>query len=524
VLLRPDGAEVRKLPGTGFEDAPGLALLHPDGKRFAYSAEEQPRPKRGDARTEVYVRDLDAPGLGAPVAGVANGVAVAWGDGGARLYGGFNDPKQADTAWTSDANGKDLSLFAGFPKDHRLIDRSPDGRHLLTQRVDATGDGPAVSEAHLLRADRTHVALVSPPRYPVAAARFAPDGKSILVAAHPPADAADPGRPVILQVSMKDLSESTVTRLPKGAGIESVCGSPDGTRVAYTWWQAMPEGVPAREYVYRLTVCDLHGDNAKELYRRKGSPIGSVDWRGTAAVVAAADPPAFDELVAEYNPGAFSPQVPATLRFSPDGKCVYEVAAIPGRGNIPPWPAAKLTHQLPPDRTRRLAELLKATDGLAKPIEKEVLQLHQAKYALTLRRGGVAARRAFEGEPPPYTDQLVLARGLAFQEFLAYELEVVPGRSGQARSNLDTYVRAELGGPYTKPVDAFDFTRFAGWARRLVRAPADHPADDVATAARLAGLLRLSAERDALTALARHENSYVREAANLALARIADRK
>jgi len=276
VLLRPDGTEVRKLPGTGFEDAHGSARLHPDGKRFAYSSEEQPRPKVGDTRVETYVRDLTAPGLGKAV-GVENAAAVAWGDGGDRLYGGYNAPG-CDTAWVSDADGGDVAEFS-FPVGRLLLDRSPDGRHLLALKVNRDVDGPPVSEVHLLRADRTTVAVVSPARYQVAAARFAPDGRSILLGVDPPAAAADPGRPVILRVSMKDLSESTVTRLPKGTTLESVCGSPDGARVAYTWYAAQPEGVPASEYVYGLTVCDLRGGNAATVYTRKGTALGSVDWR-----------------------------------------------------------------------------------------------------------------------------------------------------------------------------------------------------------------------------------------------------
>lgn len=231
-------------------------------------------------------------------------------------------------------------------------------------------------------------------------------------------------------------------------------------------------------------------------------------------------PVRFERLVAAVNPGAFSPEIPSTLTLTPEGKCVYEVVGYPARGTVPAWPAAKRTHTLPPDRMRRVVAELKATEWLAAAPAQEPLQLHQPKYKLTVHRGGKVTAREFEGEPRPYKELLTLARGLASQEFLAYQLEDVPGRSADARARLDSYVRAELGGAYGKPVDAFAYGRFGGWASRVVRAPASRPADDVATAARLVGLVRLASERDPLTALTSDDNPGIREAAREALRRL----
>jgi len=54
--------------------------------------------------------------------------------------------------------------------------------------------------------------------------------------------------------------------------------APFGSRVAYTWWREQP-GVPGHEFVYQLNVCDLRGENAATIYTRKGTALGSVDWR-----------------------------------------------------------------------------------------------------------------------------------------------------------------------------------------------------------------------------------------------------
>ncbi len=240
-----------------------------------------------------------------------------------------------------------------------------------------------------------------------------------------------------------------------------------------------------------------------------------------------AAPPAateFDQLVVGVNPGAFSPEIPCTLTLAPNGKCVHEVVGYPARGAVPAWPAAKRAHTLPPEQARRLAAALKATDWLGKAVEKEPLKLHQPNYALTLRRAGKEYRVACEGEPAPYTDLLKLARGLASQEFLAYRLEDVPNHAAYARYVLDTYARAELGGPYGKPLDHFDYARFGGWAKGVVRAAAARPPDDLAAAARLLGLLRLASEREALAVLTRHTEPSVRDAAREALARLPEPK
>lgn len=237
-------------------------------------------------------------------------------------------------------------------------------------------------------------------------------------------------------------------------------------------------------------------------------------------------PGQFERVVVVVNPGAFSPEIPCTLTLTPEGKCVYEVVGYAARGTVPAWPAAKRTHTLPADRMRRIVAELKATEWLAAAIEKEELQLHQPKYVVTVHRGGKATAREFEGEPRPYKELLALARGLASQENLAYRLEDVPTSAAYARYTLETYVHGELfpGGSYDKPPAHFDFARFGGWASRVVRAPADRRADDVITAARLVGLLRLASEREALTTLARHADSSVREAARAALDRLPDAK
>jgi hypothetical protein len=232
----------------------------------------------------------------------------------------------------------------------------------------------------------------------------------------------------------------------------------------------------------------------------------------------------FERLVVGVDPGAFSPEIPCTLTLTPDGRCVYHVVGYPGRGTAAAWPAATRAHTLPPDSTRRLAALLPATGWVTAAPAKEPLQFHQTKYALALRRAGANAEQAFEGEPQPYKDLLAFVRALTLQEFISYRLDEVPEHAVYARRALESDVRAELGDPPGLPPSRLDFARFGGWASRVVRAPDNRPAEDVAAAARLVGLLRLGSEREPLTRLSTHPDPSVRDAARQAVGRLPDPK
>jgi hypothetical protein len=243
----------------------------------------------------------------------------------------------------------------------------------------------------------------------------------------------------------------------------------------------------------------------------------------TAGVVAQSPKPVpkpFDELSVTLKTSAFGAELPATITVTPDGKCVYDVGGRPGVNTIPAWPAAKVTHTLPPERLQLLTELLKATDWLGKEPAKGPPQLHSTDYTLNLKRDGKPSTAVCRGEQAPYTELTTFFAHLSTQEYLLYRLETVPDRdsSAGARHTLDSYLRAELGEPFaSKPTFALDYTRFTTWATGLVRKPDGKSADDLSTAVRLVAHLRLESERKQLTKLTEHESTYVRRAAGDAL-------
>src|SRR5262249_26790301 len=69
-----------------------------------------------------------------------------------------------------------------------------------------------------------------------------------------------------------------------------------------------------------------------------------------------------------------------------------------------------------------------------------------------------------------------------------------------------------------------DPTRFTSWATRLVRMPFEQPTDDVRTAVRLVGFLKLESEREYLTDLASDRDRSVRIAVAVAVGRLGGEK
>jgi hypothetical protein len=111
-------------------------------------------------------------------------------------------------------------------------------------------------------------------------------------------------------------------------------------------------------------------------------------------------------------------------------------------------------------------------------------------------------------------------QSVAAQEYITYRLEWVPAAQVEGRRELDNLVAAELGEPFARPPLTIDLTRFAPRATRLVRRPFGESTDDVRTAIRLIGLLRLESERAHLADLANDRDRSVRLAVAAAVGRL----
>jgi hypothetical protein len=238
------------------------------------------------------------------------------------------------------------------------------------------------------------------------------------------------------------------------------------------------------------------------------------------AVVAKID---FEEVTVVINPFEGPLIAPAeTIRVSADGTCLYLVGERPARGNEAAWPGARITHKIPPARIRKLNDLLKVTDWETKVVTN--LREHPVTYEIALKRDGKTTEVSVKGEPNAYEALLHFFRSIARQEHLLHRLESVPAAMIEARRELDNLVGAELGEPYARSPFEIDLTRYTPWATRLVRKPLKQSTDDVRTAVRLVGLLKLEAERERLADLATDPNRRVREAVAVAIGRLGGEK
>jgi RNA polymerase sigma factor (sigma-70 family) len=271
-----------------------------------------------------------------------------------------------------------------------------------------------------------------------------------------------------------------------------------GLGVAGTWKEAPPQSAPP--------------------------PRGAEQPPQAAAEPIVAAPKAeFDKVTIVIKPSGLSNRTRETIQVSTDGTCMYEVPERPARGEIPAWTGARIIHKLPPDRLGELNALLKGTDWLTTD-PRAVMQLHQNEYELTVKRDGKTTELTIKGESKPYEKLLIFFRSVAEQEYLVYRLEWVPAAMIEGRRDLDNRVAAELNEPFAKPLLAIDLNRYVPWARRLVREPFGKSADDVRTAVRLVGLLRLESEREYLADLANDRDGNVRIAVVGAVGRLGGEK
>ncbi|QJW96160.1 TolB-like translocation protein [Frigoriglobus tundricola] len=79
---------------------------------------------------------------------------------------------------------------------------------------------------------------------------------------------------------------SPVANVPLNARIISVCWSPDGKKLAYSWRiteDRKKENPDLQEVEFHITVCDPDGQNQKTVASEKGQvrscSIGHVYWR-----------------------------------------------------------------------------------------------------------------------------------------------------------------------------------------------------------------------------------------------------
>jgi hypothetical protein len=303
VILAPDGKEIdRPDPARWLGDQKsaglGLGRLSPEGKRvlFSESADGSEyrhviRPLTGNEKPiEV-------------VTGVLGGRHSFWSRDGRRVYGYGDEPQKAPKRgrnqlgpyervnWVVDlASGKKSTVQV--PSTCAIKDESPDGRHFLTVEL-----GPEQDPNGPVR-HRSRTFLTTPGAKPdhrrlapdlgdLIGLSYSPDGANVLALQPIPGDPF--GHAVLLSVNVKTGKGVQLNLTPTEQGMYGACWSPDGTRVAYVWWEAVP--VPAAPPVpvgfaaptgainSHVMIVDADGNNRKRVHTEKGMRLPVIDWR-----------------------------------------------------------------------------------------------------------------------------------------------------------------------------------------------------------------------------------------------------
>jgi RNA polymerase sigma factor (sigma-70 family) len=289
-IVKPDGTAVRVVKPDGWFK-PWQTRVTADGKR-AVCADMYPTVERKLKWWTLHaVRWLDLDADDAKPTTITEEVycptVACTPDGTAAYYSHIDETKLGGApdhgvnlpfeTWEFDpATGKKTRLK--LPSDHAVLDISPDGKTLLTKTTEFGTDKQQVYLTPLgtLKPEKfsdSPLAVVHTPR-------FSPDGKRVLWAKVPAGPLNQDTMGVfVVEVATK---KETKVNLPPGVQAYHLCWSPDGTRIAFHWWEAVPSP-NGGDTASRVTVCDADGSNPTVVVKREPSkpcPGGNESIRG----------------------------------------------------------------------------------------------------------------------------------------------------------------------------------------------------------------------------------------------------
>lgn len=317
VTLDPDGKNEKTLfEREEFEDVTG-PVLSPDGKTLAYfSTDKNPRP---DARpgSRWMTRGVVLREVGAKEANRLDvtGAWLAWSPDGKELLvttgpQTWSDDRQTlvetygpqmpisprsilppPTATVIDVRTKKATEVK-LPADHYPVGFAPDGKGLLTMRVNARKKRTELT-ACLLSRDGKEETVLTDPDYMAADPKLSPDGKTVLfVGTKRPGEKDERWYDGIPRLFAQPVGGKVaeVAGVAAKAEMLSWCWSPDGKKIAYVWREITKDPPPKpgepdeREMESHLVVCDPDGKNAKTVLSEKGKglftpTLNCVSWR-----------------------------------------------------------------------------------------------------------------------------------------------------------------------------------------------------------------------------------------------------
>ena len=212
-----------------------------------------------------------------------------------------------------------------------------------------------------------------------------------------------------------------------------------------------------------------------------------------------------------------------SLKFEKHDQCRYRNEGTKARGDDVARPPGAFAHHVSPERLKRLNELLKKTQWLTAPGgDGPATHTHPTKITLTLEREGAERTLVCHGQrPEPYAALLRELLGVAAQERRIYLHDYVSGRAGSdAWDEVGRELAALRGEPYAENPLPIEYERYAPIAVRIVRNFYGQTDEELCTAIRLVGHLKIAAELAPLHKLAHDRSAKVRYEVAWALERI----
>ncbi len=246
-------------------------------------------------------------------------------------------------------------------------------------------------------------------------------------------------------------------------------------------------------------------------------------------VAPAAAQPAFTEFVVNIQPFEASRNgYIEQLKFEANGKCWYKVEGREAEPNLPARTGAVFDHTLSPGQIRKLNRLLGDTKWLteAAVAQGQAPPLHATAYRLTLKRDGQEKTIACtERGAELYKPLLHFLDGIAVQERLVYRHDYLSGQEGtEAWQEVGRELAALRGEPYGKSPFDIDYARYLPIAIRNVRDHHGEPDEELVTAIRLIGHLKVKSELEFIHRMAQDRSSHVRQEVAWTLGRLHDPK